>query len=229
LNSPFILLNYTTYTQGTGSGAVEIAKVCKTVSEESCIEVAVAPQLPDIYRVASEVEFLVFSQYMDGIGAESFTGHVFGKCTKYNGTVEAVSDYSKWYLTAVDIEVFLEEAKKLEFGKVVCTNNVPTTLSGPTFSHNYFAAEPSVPISSGIPISKDDPDVVSGSVEAVAKINPAVKGRGNRRKKDFKDSSHRYCDYLSDLAEEFERIVIQGTLLITLIIECYKFVRYIIG
>ncbi len=60
MSSPFILLNYKTYIQGTGQGAVEIAKACKAVSEESGIEIAVAPQLPDIYRVASEVELPVF-------------------------------------------------------------------------------------------------------------------------------------------------------------------------
>ncbi len=53
LGLPFILLNYKTYLQGTGQGAVEIAKACRAVSEESGIEIAVAPQIPDIYRVAS--------------------------------------------------------------------------------------------------------------------------------------------------------------------------------
>ena len=87
LGSPFILLNYKTYIQGTGHGAVEIAKACRAVSEESGIEIAVAPQLPDIYRVASEVEIPVFSQHLDGIGAGSFTGHIFGKCIKDAGAV----------------------------------------------------------------------------------------------------------------------------------------------
>lgn len=58
---PFILLNYKTYIQGTGQGAVEIAKACKAVSEDSGIEIAVAPpQIPDIFRVASEIELPVF-------------------------------------------------------------------------------------------------------------------------------------------------------------------------
>ena len=131
---PFILLNYKTYLQGTGQGAVEIAKACKEVSEGSGIEIAVAPQLPDIYRVASERR-----------------------------------------LTLAEIEASLKAAKEFGLKTVICTNNVPTTAAAAALGPDYVAIEPPELIGSGIPVSKADPEVVSGSVEAVAKIDPAVK------------------------------------------------------
>ncbi|AKB34637.1 Triosephosphate isomerase [Methanosarcina siciliae C2J] len=175
MGSPFILLNYKTYTQGTGQGAVEIARACRDVSEESGIEIAVAPQLPDIYRVASEVELPIFSQHMDGVGAGSFTGHVFGKCIKEAGAVGTLINHSERRLTLAEIEASLKAAKEFGLKAVICTNNVPTTAAAAALEPDYVAIEPPELIGSGIPVSKADPEVVSGSVEAVAKINSEVK------------------------------------------------------
>lgn len=175
LGLPFILLNYKTYIQGTGQGAVEIARACKAVSEDSGIEIAVAPQIPDIYRVASQVELPVFSQHLDGIGAGSFTGHIFGECIKDAGAVGTLINHSERRLTLAEIEASLEAAKKFGLRAVICTNNIPTTIAGAALNPDYVAIEPPELIGSGIPVSKADPEIVSGSVEAVAKINQAVK------------------------------------------------------
>lgn len=189
LGSPFILLNYKTYIEGTGKEAVEIAKACETVSEESGIEIAVAPQLPDIYRVASEVEIPVFSQHLDGIGAGSFTGHIFGKCIKEAGAVGTLINHSERRLTLAEIEASLKAAREYGLRAVICTNNVPTTAAAAALSPDYVAIEPPELIGSGIPVSKADPEVVSGSVEAAAKINPGVKvlcGAGISKGEDLK-------------------------------------------
>ena len=187
--SPFILLNYKTYLQGTGSNAVEIAKACQKVSEESGIEIAVAPQLPDIYRVASEVEIPVFSQHLDGAKAGSFTGHILGKCIKEAGAIGTLINHSERRLTLAEIEASLNAAKELELKTVICTNNILTTAAAATLSPDYVAIEPPELIGSGIPVSKADPEVVSGSVKAVSKINPKVKvlcGAGISKGEDLK-------------------------------------------
>ena len=189
MGSPFILLNYKTYLQGTGRGAVEIAKACKAVSEESGIEIAVAPQLPDIYRVASEVELPVFSQHLDGVGAGSFTGHVFGNCVKEAGAVGTLINHSERRLTLAEIEASLRAAKESGLRTVICTNNVPTTAAAAALEPDYVAIEPPELIGTGIPVSKADPEVVSGSVEAVAALKPGVKvlcGAGISKGEDLK-------------------------------------------
>ncbi len=172
---PFILLNFKTYIQGTGQNAVKIAKACKVVSEESGINIAVAPQLPDIYRVASEVELQVFSQHMDGIGEGSFTGHIFGKCIKEAGACGTLINHSEKRMTLADIEASLRAARDFGLRTVICTNNIPTTVAAAALCPDYVAIEPPELIGSGISVSKVDPEVVSGSVEAVAKINREVK------------------------------------------------------
>lgn len=113
---------------------------------------------------------------MDGIGAGSFTGHVFGKCIKEAGAFGTLINHSERRLTLAEIEASLKAAKEFGLRAVICTNNVPpTTAAAAALVPDYVAIEPPELIGSGIPVSKADPEVVSGSVEAVSKINPDVK------------------------------------------------------
>jgi triosephosphate isomerase len=67
MDKPIIVLNLKTYVEGTGKNAVSIAQNSKDVAEETGIKIIVAPQIPDIYRVASSVAIPVFSQHVDGV------------------------------------------------------------------------------------------------------------------------------------------------------------------
>ncbi|MDD2440278.1 MAG: triose-phosphate isomerase [Methanosarcinaceae archaeon] len=186
---PFILLNYKTYLQGTGQEAVKIAKACQAVSEESGIEIAVAPQLPDIYRVALEVDLPVFSQHLDGIGAGSFTGQIFGGSLKAAGASGTLINHSEKRLTLAEIEASLNAAKKFGFKTVICTNNVPTTAAAAILEPDYVAIEPPELIGTGIPVSKADPEIVRASVKAVSSLKPEVKvlcGAGISKGEDLK-------------------------------------------
>lgn len=186
---PFILLNYKTYDEGTGPRAVSVAEACRAVSEESGVEIAAAPQLPDIYRVASSVNVPVFAQHVDGYGPGGHTGSIYAKCLKEAGAVGCMINHSEKRLTLADIESSLKAAKECSFRTVICTNNVATTVAAASLCPDYVAIEPPELIGSGIPVSKADPGVVSDSVDAVRKIAPSVKvlcGAGISKGEDLK-------------------------------------------
>lgn len=189
MSSPLIVLNLKTYLEGTGEGAVRIAEACRDVGEESGIEIAVAPQLCDIYRVTSKVDVPVYSQHVDGIGAGSFTGHAFAKCVKEAGAVGTLINHSERRLTLANIDASITAAKEVGLKTIVCTNNVATTAAAAALNPDYVAVEPPELIGTGIPVSKADPAVVSGSVEAVGKVNSDVMvlcGAGISKGEDLK-------------------------------------------
>lgn len=187
--TPIIVINFKTYTQGTGKNAVKMAQISKEVSESSGVEIVVAPQIPDIYRVASAVDIPVFSQHIDGIGAGSFTGHIMAECIKDAGAIGTLINHSERRLTLADIEASVQAAKRADLTTIVCTNNVNTTSAASTLNPDFVAVEPPELIGSGIPVSKADPEVVAGSVKAVKKVNPKVKvlcGAGISKGEDLK-------------------------------------------
>jgi triosephosphate isomerase len=170
-----IVLNLKTYLEGTGENSVKIAQACKDVADDSGIDIAVAPQFCDIYRITSQVDIHVYSQHLDSVGAGSFTGHAFSRCIKDAGAVGTLINHSERRLTLAGIDASVQAAKKAGLATIVCTNNVATSAAAAALSPDYVAVEPPELIGSGIPVSKADPAVVTGSVEAILKVNPAVK------------------------------------------------------
>jgi triosephosphate isomerase len=170
MKKPLIVLNFKTYTEGTGEKALRIARYCEDVNYESGIEIIACPQIPDLYRVASSVKIPVFAQHIDGVGAGSYTGHITAECVKSAGARGTLINHSERRLLLSDIDSAVQSAKKAGLTSIVCTNNVPVTKAAATFAPDFVAIEPPELIGSGIPVSKADPDIVSGSVRAVKKI-----------------------------------------------------------
>jgi len=175
MSSTLIVLNLKTYLEGTGEGAVKIAQACMDVAEGSGIDIAVAPQFCDIYRVSSQVDVPVYAQHLDSVGAGSFTGHAFAQCIKDAGAVGTLINHSEYRLTLAGIDASVSKAKETGLTTIVCTNNVATSAAAAALGPDYVAVEPPELIGSGIPVSKADPQVVTGSVNAVTRVNPAVK------------------------------------------------------
>jgi triosephosphate isomerase len=175
MSSTLIVLNLKTYLEGTGEGAVRIARACRDVAEESGIDIAVAPQFCDIYRVSSQVDIPVYAQHLDSVGAGSFTGHAFAQCIKDAGAVGTLINHSEYRLTLAGIDASVIKAKEIGLTTIVCTNNVATSAAAAALGPDYVAVEPPELIGSGIPVSKADPQVVTDSVNAVTRVNPAVK------------------------------------------------------
>ncbi len=171
---PLIVVNFKTYTEGTGENAVRMAKYCEEVSIDSGVDIIACPQIPDIYRVASSVKIPVFAQHTDGVGGGSYTGHITADCVKAAGARGTLINHSERRLILADIDSALQAAKKSGLAAIVCTNNIAVTKAAATLAPGFVAIEPPELIGSGIPVSKADPDIVRGSVAAVKKIAPDV-------------------------------------------------------
>ncbi|MCQ6961830.1 triose-phosphate isomerase [Methanolobus chelungpuianus] len=174
MSSTLIVLNLKTFLESTGEGAVRIARSCREVADDSGIDIAVAPQFCDIYRVSSQVDIPVYAQHLDSVGAGSFTGHAFAQCIKDAGAVGTLINHSEYRLTLANIDASVSKARETGLASIVCTNNVATSAAAAALGPDYVAVEPPELIGSGIPVSKADPQVVTGSVDAVRRVNPSV-------------------------------------------------------
>jgi len=169
-----IVLNFKTYREATGEAALSLAQICDNVAKEFSAEIAVAPQIADIHRVAEIVDIPVYSQHVDGAGYGSFTGHVTAASLKAAGATGSLLNHSERRLRLADIGAGITACKTFDLKTIVCTNDVPTTRAAAALKPDYVAVEPPELIGSGIPVSKADPEVVKGSVAAVKKIEAEV-------------------------------------------------------
>jgi triosephosphate isomerase len=169
-----IVLNFKTYKESTGQAALNLAEICEDVAASASVEIAVAPQLADLQSISKKVRIPVYSQHVDGVGYGSFTGHVTAATLQAAGASGSLINHSERRLKLAEIEASVAACRSFGLASIICTNNVATTRAAAALEPDYVAVEPPELIGSGIPVSKADPEVVRGSVEAVKRIAPKV-------------------------------------------------------
>ncbi len=174
LEVPIIIVNYKTYFEATGKKAVKLSKIAEEVSMESGVNVGVAPQFADIASIADTVSIPVFSQHIDPITPGSFTGHILLESVKEAGAIGTLINHSERRLKMFDIEAIITKTRESGMVSVVCTNNAAVSAAAAALKPDMIAVEPPELIGTGIPVSKAKPEVVSGTVELVKRINPDI-------------------------------------------------------
>ncbi len=175
LDEPVIAINFKTYAQATGEGALRIAKAAEKVWKETGITIMVAPQLADLYRITQEVEIPVFAQHIDPIKPGSHTGHVLPEAVKEAGAAGTLLNHSENRMILADLEASIRRAEEVGLMTMVCSNNPTVSAAVAALGPDYVAVEPPELIGTGIPVSKAKPEVITNTVELVRKVNPEVK------------------------------------------------------
>lgn len=187
--TPIIILNYKTYAESTGKNAVTLSQYVQEASDETGVNMAIAPQAVDLYPIIEAVDIPVYSQHMDNITPGGHTGSTLPEALKETGITGTLINHSEQRLTLADIDAIVEKSKQLNLTSVLCTNNVKTSAAAASFNSDYIAIEPPELIGTGIPVSKASPEVVEKTVEEIHKINnniPVLCGAGISTGEDMK-------------------------------------------
>ena len=187
LKIPTIVLNVKTYQEAVGENAIALAKAMETIAQETDVSMAIAVQATDIYQCAQTVTIPVFSEHIDPITPGSHTGWTLPEAVKDAGAVGTLINHSEHRLTLADIESCIQRARSLGLQQIVCSNNIKTSEALAALSPDFIAVEPPELIGGDISVTTADPDIVSGTVDAVHRINenvPILCGAGVKNGKD---------------------------------------------
>ncbi len=174
VRTPIVLVNFKTYAEGTGKNALKLAKACERVNLETNVCVGVAPQFVDIAPIADAVTIPVFAQHIDPIAHGSFTGHVLPEAVRASGAVGTLINHSERRLKLADVDAIINRARESDLISVVCSNNAAVSAAAAALKPDMIAVEPPELIGTGIPVSKAKPEVVSGTVDLVKRVNRDV-------------------------------------------------------
>ncbi len=174
LKIPIILVNFKTYSEATGKKAVKLSKIAEEVSQQTAVNISVAPQLADIASVCDDVSIPVFCQHIDPISPGSSTGHVLLESVKEAGAIGTLVNHSERQLKLRDIEIIVARTREANMISVVCTNNAAVSQSAAALKPDIISLEPPELIGTGIPVSKSKPEVVNETVRLVRHVNPDV-------------------------------------------------------
>jgi len=172
---PLILINFKAYKESSGKRGLELAKVAEKVWKETGITIAVAPQLTDLAYIAQSVEIPVFSQHVDNFSPGAHTGYVTLEAVKDAGAVGTMVNHSERRVRLDVIDDIVKRARDLKLTTLVCSNTPEVSAAVAALGPDMIAIEPPELIGTGIPVSRAKPEVVTGTLDLVKKVNPSVK------------------------------------------------------
>jgi triosephosphate isomerase len=186
---PLVVLNFKTYLESTGANALKLARICSEVAKSTGANIVVVPQLADLRLIASSVDIPVYAQTVESIKPGSSTGHVLPEAVGEAGASGSLLNHSECRLKLADIDALIVKLRELKMASIVCTNNVSVTRAAAALGPDFVAVEPPELIGSGISVSKAQPEVITGSVDAVKRVDKSVRvlcGAGISTGEDFK-------------------------------------------
>ena len=172
---PMILVNLKTYHESMGEKAIEFSRIAEKVHEKTGISIAIAPQLVDLQAVADSSEIPVFAQHVDLARYGKYTGHIVPESISEAGAIGTLINHSEKRLPLEIIKETIKRSNEAELITIVCADTVESARKVASFQPDAVAIEPPELIGSGIPVSKAQPEIVSGSVSAVKSIESTVK------------------------------------------------------
>lgn len=182
-----IYVNFKAYPQVHGQGAVRLAEMCRQVAGETGVGIAVCPPMVSLQAVAAVVDIPVYSQSIDPVGPGSQTGWVTAPMVKEAGACGTLINHSEHRYPAETVGKCVALAKESGLRTCVCAADVKEAAALAAFSPDLVAVEPPALIGGDVSVTSADPEVVSGTVEAVKRVSPNVRvlcGAGVKTGKD---------------------------------------------
>jgi len=165
----FVLVNLKAYP----CDPIEVATAAADVADDSGVRVAVAPQAAHIDAVA-ETGVETWAQHVSPNEHRSHTGSTLAEAVADAGAEGTLLNHSENRLKLADIDGSLDAADRADLETIVCANNPAQIGAAAALGPDAVAVEPPELIGTGTPVSKADPDIVTGAVDAAARVDGDV-------------------------------------------------------
>jgi triosephosphate isomerase len=181
-----ILVNFKLFEESFGDKAIELAKICKKVAENSKIPIVPIVSALDVYRIKNEVGIEVFVQHTDGTLTGEETGYISSIQVKLVGADGALINHSEHKLKPGTIKKLLKQWPK-DFKSIVCIQSLgQTTRWAKNIKPTLIAYEPSEFIGNKEKsVSTEKPEVIKKVTEFYKDV-PVLVGAGIHSKEDVK-------------------------------------------
>ena len=175
---PILILNFKNYLEVAGRASIELAKAAQQVfkSLDGRIKIVACPPQPALSLVKENVDIPVFAQHVDDAKEGSTTGYFIPEIAKSFGAQGSLINHSEHRIDRPEtIQNLVDNLRKLQMISVVCARSAAEVADIARFKPDYIAIEPPELIGSGKAVSKENPAIVTDSIQAAAKVSQVVK------------------------------------------------------
>ena len=182
------IINFKAYEESVGRNAVRLAKLCEKAGKAGKVEMIVAVQEQDLYRVKCQVGIEVFAQHVDPINYGAHTGGNLPEGMKESGASGTLINHSECRIGIEMIERIIKRAKEVGLRTVVCADTPGLAAKIAKLNPDFIAIEPPELIGSEISVSTAKPEIISGTIKKVQKVRkvPVLCGAGIKDANDVR-------------------------------------------
>lgn len=179
------MTNFKTYESATGQAAVDLAKIHEAIVQETGVEVMIAVQAVDLWRVCQEVKIPVLAQHIDAVEYGSATGHMLPEAVKASGAWGTLLNHSEHRLERTVLEASIKRSKEAGLKVIVCAKDPEEGASFLEFEPDLIAVEPPELIGGEISVSSAQPEIIEHASKLIGKDKLLV-GAGVKNGEDIK-------------------------------------------
>ncbi len=186
---PAVVVNFKVYPEALGRRGWDLAKVCAKVAEDVGASIVIAPPMPDLAHVARLVRIPVFGQHADTAEAGAHTGWVPPESLLEAGAAGTLLNHSERKIPHKNVAAIVPRCEELGLEVIACADDLKEAEALARLSPDYVAIEPPELIGGDVSVTTANPEIVSGAVERIHRVNRDVGvlcGAGVKDRKDVR-------------------------------------------
>jgi triosephosphate isomerase (TIM) len=181
-----LIINFKNYEEASAANSVKLANAAQKVAQKLKVEIIVAPPQPALALVAKSVKIPVVCQHVDNERQGSTTGFFVPEVAKSYGAIGSLINHSEHRIEMKSIASLVERMRKLGMTSIVCARTPHEVMEISVFGPDFIAIEPPELIGSGRAVSKENPAIITRSIEAAASRSRVICGAGITDKGDVR-------------------------------------------
>jgi triosephosphate isomerase (TIM) len=182
-----LIINFKNYEEASAANSIKLAKAAQKVAQKLKVEIIVAPPQPGLALVAKSVKKIpVVCQHVDDEKQGSTTGFFVPEVAKSYGAVGSLINHSEHRIEMKSIASLVERMRKLGMTSIVCARAPHEVMEISIFGPDFIAIEPPELIGSGRAVSKENPAIITRSIEAAGSRSRVICGAGITDKGDVR-------------------------------------------
>ncbi len=179
-----LIINFKNYEEVSADKAIKLAESARQVAEKQKIEIVVAPPQPVLALIAKSVQIPVICQHVDNEKMGPSTGFVVPEMAKSYGAVGSLINHSEHRIDMNSIRTLVERMRKIGMASIVCAQEPGEVVEISSFHPDFIAIEPPELIGSGRAVSKENPAIITKSIQGAGSRSSVICGAGITDKDD---------------------------------------------
>lgn len=168
------IINCKNYEEIAGDKITEFVNIAEKISKKYKIKIAVAPP-QHLIGLVSNSSIPILAQHVDNSKSGSTTGFVIPELLKKSKVNGSLINHSEHRISEKEITELVLRLRELKMISVVCVKDVVEAKKYAKLNPDYIAIEPPELIGSGKAVSKERPELITKSVDAVNSANNKTK------------------------------------------------------